>query len=133
MGVAITTYPETLRRRAGVFALLLFACASMWAFAASPARAAQVVNNATCDYETQQNVAMPQEGASASLTVTNPVIKVVISATDVVWAGNNIEYTINVSNPGSDPLSARDAEEPASSRHGFRQRGLYKALTPPAP
>ena len=105
MGVAITTYPETLRRRAGVFALLLFACASMWAFAASPARAAQVVNNATCDYETQHNAAMPQEGASASLTVTNPVIKVVISATDVVWAGNNIEYTITVSNPGSDPLS----------------------------
>ena len=78
----------------------------MWAFAASPARAAQVINNATCDYQAQKNVAMPQEGASASLTVSNAVINVVISATDVVWAGDNIEYTINASNPGSDPLSA---------------------------
>ncbi len=65
-----------------------------------------MVNNATCDYQTQKNVAMPQEGASASLTVTAPVINVVISAADVVWAGDNIEYTINASNPGSDPLSA---------------------------
>jgi uncharacterized repeat protein (TIGR01451 family) len=103
---AITTYKESLRRRAGVFVLLLFACASMWAFAASQARAAQVVNNATCDYQTQMDVAMPQESATATLTVSSPVVNVAISATDVVWAGDNIEYTITASNPGSDPLSA---------------------------
>jgi len=128
MGAARTTYKETSRRRAGILALLLCAFVSVWAFAAAPARAAQAVNNATCDYETVQDVAMPQESASAGLTVTTPLISVAISAPGAVWAGNNILYTITASNPGGVPLSGvtlKDALPPGTTFVGADSGGAY--------